>query len=516
MTTWTDGYVIDIPYTSGFYREMTPMHIAWASLGVGQRCDWMRPGAAVCELACGQGFGTALMAAANPGLDFWGFDFNPGQIANARRLAAEAGLDNVRFDDLSFRQLADAPPAELPMFDVILLHGIYSWISQENRAAIVSFIGQRLKPGGTVYVSYNCMPGWAAIAPLQRLIREHADRHPNRSDQAAAEAIDYAAKIQEGGALYFARNPQLKDRLESIKKQNKNYIAHEYLNGYWHPLYFTDVVGELSEAKLTFVASATLMENLDAVALPPAFRQHVADAPDPIFAQLLRDYASNKQFRRDIYARGVTRYTGAEMGRHMRQLGFYLTVARSAATTTIKTPIGEGKGDAILYPAIFDALAEQPGIAVDQILHKTGAQMPQVAQALSILTGTGQIGPSAAWLRDADAQQSYAAAQRFNAAVARRATAGDVMNFLAAPATGSGLAASTVDLMAYAVLLDAPNSTVDDLATGVVAALAALGQKVLKDGKPIEDKAATRAHVTTLMTDFQAKTLPLWRSLGVI
>lgn len=47
--------------------------------------------------------------------------------------------------------------------------------------AIVAFIDLFLKPGGLVYGSYNCMPGWAAMAPFQRLLVEHAKRNPNRN-----------------------------------------------------------------------------------------------------------------------------------------------------------------------------------------------------------------------------------------------------------------------------------------------------------------------------------------------
>ena len=56
----------DVPYTAGFYREMAPSHVAFAALVGGSA-----PGAAVhprrvLELGFGQGFGLALLAAANP------------------------------------------------------------------------------------------------------------------------------------------------------------------------------------------------------------------------------------------------------------------------------------------------------------------------------------------------------------------------------------------------------------------------------------------------------------------
>ena len=133
MSSWTAGYVLDIQYTSGFYRELAPALLGYVALSQGIRPTSLPDGATYCELACGQGFGTNLIAASNPGLKVWGFDFNPAQIANARRLASKAGLTNVTFGDESFEQMANAPEGTYPPFDVITLHGIYSWISAENR-----------------------------------------------------------------------------------------------------------------------------------------------------------------------------------------------------------------------------------------------------------------------------------------------------------------------------------------------------------------------------------------------
>ena len=36
-------------------------------------------------------------------------------------------------------------------------------------------------------------------------------------------------------------------------------LAHEYLNGHWHPMFHLDVAREMEAARLTYVASATLV-----------------------------------------------------------------------------------------------------------------------------------------------------------------------------------------------------------------------------------------------------------------
>src|SRR5262245_11461238 len=111
-------------------------------------------------------------------MSFVGVDFNPTHIVAARALAESARLANVHFVEASFDDLLEPRFADLGEFDIIALHGIYSWVAPSVRRAIVKFADAKLKTGGALYVSYNTAPGWMPRAPLQRLIFEYAKRHP--------------------------------------------------------------------------------------------------------------------------------------------------------------------------------------------------------------------------------------------------------------------------------------------------------------------------------------------------
>jgi predicted O-methyltransferase YrrM len=121
---WTGGYVADIGYTTHFYRETAPSHMAFATL-----CIDRSPGRALkptrmLELGFGQGFGLALLAAANPDITFEGCDFNPEHVAHARRLIQGAELSNVTVSETNFE---DAVTRGLDNdIDVIVLHGIFT------------------------------------------------------------------------------------------------------------------------------------------------------------------------------------------------------------------------------------------------------------------------------------------------------------------------------------------------------------------------------------------------------
>lgn len=514
MSSWAAGYVLDIEYTSGFYRELAPGHLNFALRVTGVRPFEMGPGATYCELACGQGFGTALLAAANPQMRFWGFDFNPAQIANARRLAAEAGLTNVTFEDYSFEQGVDLSADTLPQFDVITLHGIYSWISEENRRFIVEFLDKRLKPGGLVYVSYNAMPGWAQMAPFQRLMREHANRHPDRSDLQAEAALKFAEAMKAAGGLYFTGNPSVGPRMEKLPGMNRNYLAHEYLNGYWHPLYHLDVVREMEAARLTYACSATIAENIDAFSVPAGVHPLIASTRDRAWQETMRDYASNKQFRRDLFMRGVSHMPAAEQGRALGEMRFALAVKREAITYKFAGPIGELTGAEAIYGPIADALAQRPHSLAElsKLPALAGQPTASLLQALAVFVHAGQVQPLVAEAKG----KSGDAARAFNRVVAGRIRNGEHFNFLAAPAAGSGVAASYVELIATLALFENPKATPQIAAAGGWAIMAQTGQRLVKDGKTLQGEAETMPELTAQLTTFWAEKLPIWKTLGVL
>jgi tRNA G46 methylase TrmB len=130
-----EGYESDIEYTTGYYREQEPNFLALCAATHGlQTLDLEKPFTYL-ELGCGYGMTSLIMAANYPHAQFIAVDFNPTHIAQATSLASEAGITNVTFLEKSFAQLAN-DPSTLPQCDFISLHGIFTWVSDENRQHI--------------------------------------------------------------------------------------------------------------------------------------------------------------------------------------------------------------------------------------------------------------------------------------------------------------------------------------------------------------------------------------------
>lgn len=509
MAAWSSGYVADISYTYGFYRELTPALLSFIATLKDRKAPDPASPLTFCELGCGQGFSVNLLAAANPQITFHATDFNPVQIAGAQALAAEAGLTNAHFYDCAFADFAEQPG--LPdRFDIIALHGIYSWISSENRAHIVDFIRRKLKLGGLVYISYNTLPGWAAVMPLRRFLVDHAERHTGPIASRVEQALSAADALMQAKAGYFAQNPNLAARFERMKPMSRNYLAHEYFNRDWTPFYFADVVAELDAAKLSFVGSAALLEHLDAIHFSPEQAAIYAAETDPVRREGLRDFLVNQQFRRDVFAKGGLPVSPRISRDTLLDTRFALSTPRDEVPLKVPGTLGEANLQPEVYTPLLDALAKGP-VTLRQMLSDPAVAAlgwAKLTQGLMVLTGMGHLQPC---LPAKDEQKRAQRTRAFNQAVMRRAEDSGDLQFLASPVTGGGLQIDRFEQLFLLGLLQKET----DPALFAWRLLEAQGQRIIKNGQTLQTPEDNIAELQTRYTNFE-KRVPVLRSLGII
>jgi ubiquinone/menaquinone biosynthesis C-methylase UbiE len=507
MSNWTDGYVSEIDYTHGFYRELTPSFLAFCMLLKGIRPPSLSSSFAYCELGFGQGFSANLIAAANPQGDIWATDFNPSHAAGAQQLAVSAGTPNVRFFDKSFAELLET---DTPPFDFIVLHGIYSWISPENRRTIREIVRRKLKFGGVVYISYNCLPGWSPAMPLRQLMIEHAAGSTEPMVSRIDKAIAFAQQLSDLKAGYFGVNPGVVPRLERLKGMSRNYLAHEYFNQDWQPQYFAEVARELAEAKLTFAASANPADHVDQVNLTADAQRVLAEIGDPLFRETVRDYFLNQQFRKDVFVKGSVKLTPQEQTELLLATRFTLTAPRASIPLKASFALGEVTLHEETYVPVLDALGKKGPATLGQLLAIDGVRevgLARLVQAVTVLAATGHVAPCLPAGGEDDRRDQT---QGFNAAVMDRARFSDQLAFLASPVTGGGMAINRFDqLFLLAAKQDA------NPAEAVWQVLAAQNQRLIKDGKTIESTEGNLTELRARAETFMAQTLPVLKQLGI-
>lgn len=506
---WQDGYVTEIDYSYGYYSELNPARLGLAATLAG--IDHTVPDAPTyLELGFGQGISINIHAAARPGT-FWGNDFNPAHASYAQGLAHASG-SGATLLDASFAELAARE--DLPEFDIIALHGIWSWISDENRAHIIDIARRRLRPGGLFYVSYNTSPGQSPIAPLRHLIAEHSRHYSSGSMTNRVDAaFTFVKSLADADAAYFRIHPSMKKWLERASTRNHNYLAHEYLNAAWEVMPFSKTAGLLAEAKLDFAGSAHLLDQVNQLNFSKAAQEVLNGIDNPELQQTVQDYFINQTFRRDVFVKGRRHLSKLEQARRIKSQRFVLLKSPGDQTLKTKTPLGELNLSKDIYTPIAEVLAEDehrpktiPEMAEDSRCAKI--TYPQFVQALTVMCCLKDVAPT----QDPGAVKSTTkSAQALNTALCAQAeTSGDV-HTLAAPLTGEGVTVTRFEQL----FLRALETKQKDVPAWVWSILKQQGQRLVEDGKKIEKEADNLAKLRESHDGFCAQKLPILKRLGV-
>jgi SAM-dependent methyltransferase len=503
------GYVGDIAYTAGFYPETAPVHLAFAAL-----CRGRSPGrtwrpSRVLELGFGQGFGLALLAAANPDVAFEGYDFNAEHVAHARGLIADAGLRNLTVSQMSFEQSARHGENDV---DVVILHGVLSWIEPASQRAVISNLERRLRPNGVVYVSYNCMPGWAPLAPIRHLMLEVKHHNPGPSDHQLTLALDLISRLWQANAGYFVMNPMAAHHVGAMLGMDRSYLAHEYLVEKAEVPQFSDLAALLGSGGLFFVTSAALLDNFDEYAAPDTVRPLVAQISDPLLRETVRDFAANKKFRRDVYSRGTTELRPEEWRRMLSELRFALAVPRNRLVLKFLGPVGDITLKPEFHAAVADVLAKEIASFGQLLALPVFEGRPDLlVDCLALLIYSGQILP----LLDSD-RTDVRPAQQFNRIVVDRARAGRLYGHLASPVARTGIPIDEFGLLALAAFFDGKAADPATAARQGLSILAGSGRRPLNENMPIEDDGEAIMFLAERMKPVIEEQIPVWRRLGVL
>ena len=449
MTAWGDGYITDVAYLSGWYRQQSPSLLALACLMNGAEVA-MPSGdepLQVLELGCGQGYGALLLAASNPTWRITAIDFNPAHIAAGRAWAAEARLENVNFIEADLSTLAEDPAArDIPQADFVTLHGVWTWVSPTVQAGIVRLLRDKVRSGGVVHVSYNVLPAWGGRLGLQRLIHDAGRVSAGRSDRQVEEGIKVSQALLAAEALHLRTPPSTGQILEQLSQLPVSYLAHELMNGHWKPAFMADVADAFSGAKLEWVGSSHLIENFPGLTLSASQQAIHQRFDDPLMRELVKDMCIDRALRHDVFVRGVRRISPAIRDATLMDVDIALTVLADQLPLEAAIPAGKVELHRGFYEPIAMAMTDGP-MRVRDLLHldRVHGRRDNPAELLGILVGLGFAEPA---IR-AGAGPG-AAAMRFNQVALRRLLRTENIHRPTGAASlriGSGLTVSLLELL---------------------------------------------------------------------
>jgi SAM-dependent methyltransferase len=512
--SWHHGYYTDAGYTFGQYRETTPSHLAWAAALKGHRAPLSA--FRYIDLGCGQGFNLSLIAAAFPDSEFVGVDFMPEHIAHARSLAEAAGLRNVRFIEGDFVELAQSPQMlgddASGSFDYAVAHGIYTWVGDSVRAALLKLAGALLKAGGLMYNGYNTFPGWLSAMPLQHLVSLQQGRGHGGS-AAIERALSILQKLDDAGAVTMKAQPGLRARLQSAKKQSASYLVHEYNTRAWMPVFAAPTLESAAASKMDFLGSATLPELFDNLLTKDA-RELLGEQPDVPMRESVRDLVLGQSFRRDIYVKGRPAAWQTDIGSDIKDWRFVapglVAPPKDTESFEFATALGKLKGNRAQYLQIVE-LADS-GIALqDMLTQQQGTRSASdVLQMVSLLVHGG-------WLHfqrlpNAAEQES---AHRFNRLIAASVLKGAPYSAFLSP-TSTIVTLSPIEMLIVSRLLlgKATSPNAGSIASALSEDLRRLGRSL--QSKQNGESVDAKEEALRLATIFQKKRLPALARLGLV
>lgn len=510
MKNWSAGYVADVAYTFGYYSELNPLRVDLAFLNQGLVIPNI---GAACELGFGQGLSAAMHAAGS--VTSWhGTDFNPTQAGFAQELAALSGSDAKFYDD-AFADFARRD--DLPEFDYIGLHGIWSWISDENRAVIVDFILRKLKVGGVLYISYNTLPGWAAFAPMRHLMAEHTEIMGSEGRGMVSridDALDFANRLLATDPSFARKNPGITDRINKLKDKDRHYLAHEYFNRDWAPMHFSTMADWLESAKLSYACSANYLDSIDGINLTKYQQSLLNEITNDVFRESVRDFMVDQQFRRDYWVKGPRRLSPVEQAETMRAQKVILTSHRPDVSLKVTTSLGEAQMGEKIYGPILDFLASSKIKTLSQVeeaLKSKGINLAQISEAIMVLAAQGHVAPAQ---EDSIIQKARKHTDKLNAHICARARGSAEIVYLASPVTGGGIHVSRFQ-QCFLLALRAGHKQPEEWAVYALKILQAQGQKIIKEGKTLETSDENLAELIEQANNFAEKRLPILNNLGI-
>lgn len=506
MNDWNEGYFTDSTYTYGYYRELSPNFMRWCLLAKGIAAPEITEESFHCELGFGQGISANIHAAATPG-KFFGTDFNPAHAAHAQELA-KASDSGANFFEDSFEEFSKR---DLPQFDSIGLHGIWTWVSAENRKYILETARRHLRSGGMLYNSYNCLPGWSPNAPLRELLTLYYRQFPEgNADKNISATMNFVEEFLDAEPLYLNLAPNLKDLFNELKMKNPHYIAHEYLNLDWDLMYFADVAKLCQSAKLDFAATANPIETSDGAFLGDRAKKFLGKVDNPIVREQLQDYFVNRQFRKDIFVRGVRKLSQAET--HDKILSTRYVLLTPAAQVPLK--MNSGMGELTLSREIYLPLLEYLESEnfrpknLHEYLTRNNIDVRAIVEAIKILVSGKSVMPCQS---DSAIKIVKKSCDKLNAHLCKRAEFSDAINFLASPLTGCGVNVNRFQQI-FLAQYKSGVKTADKIADAAWKIFSRQGQSLVRDGRTVSPEE-NLIQLNILAETFLTQELPRFKAL---
>ena len=300
----------NLPYFSSAFSECSPTRIE----AIASFLSFTPPSsqtARVLEIGCSYGGNLFPFAIANPNAKVVGIDLSEVQINKAKELAKQMRVDNIKFIRKDICELNEEDVKEFGEFDYIICHGVYSWVPDFVKDAILKTMKKLLSKNGVAYISYNVYPGWKIKDIIRDFLIFGTKDLENEGEIVRASKAKELLSVfkeymkfcsQEGVKADFMNAKLLLEHIESIERvKSDSYIVHEYLEIFNDPLYFKDFAKRLDEEGLAYLSDVNLDDVFKSDLGIEGFDEYInANFQNRIDKEQAIDFFTNRVFRKSL------------------------------------------------------------------------------------------------------------------------------------------------------------------------------------------------------------------------
>ena len=244
--------------------------------------------ARVLELGATYGGNIISQALFNPDATFVGIELSQEQVEKGNEVIANAGLTNVSLIQSDIASIG----SEIGTFDYIIAHGLYSWVDDGVKDALLRLIDEHLAEDGIAYVSYNTYPGWHTMEEVRQLMmfsnRDKAQfNHKEKVLHGKTIGSIVGSQILKYDNLK-ERNSKFLGALRSVMQKDEYYVGHDHLEPNNDPVYFYQFNDHLGAHNLAYLCDADLTLSM--------VRSFDADIADTLDKLALNDHVAQEQY----------------------------------------------------------------------------------------------------------------------------------------------------------------------------------------------------------------------------
>ena len=244
--------------------------------------------ARVLELGATYGGNIISQALFNPDATFVGIELSQEQVEKGNEVIANAGLTNVSLVQSDIASIG----SEIGTFDYIIAHGVYSWVDDDVKEALLRLIDEHLAEDGIAYISYNTYPGWHTMEEVRQLMM-FSNRDKTQFNH--KEKVLHGKTIGSIVGSQILKYDNLKERnskflgaLRSVMQKDEYYVGHDHLEPNNDPVYFYQFNDHLAAHNLAYLCDADLTLSM--------VRSFDADIADTLDKLALNDHVAQEQY----------------------------------------------------------------------------------------------------------------------------------------------------------------------------------------------------------------------------